>query len=112
MRCWSAWRSPPPRSVSTIAFRCHRDLPLPGRTRQLNCVCDKTAENAFATTESICHRVRRWRSGTQARRWATMALLKAERGFTAVATPATMALLADALQHCLAVRDSELGAAD
>ncbi len=41
-----------------------------------------------------------------------MALLKAERGFTAVATPATMALLADALQHCLAVRDSELGAAD
>jgi len=71
-------------------------------------------ENAFATTESICHRVCRWRSGSQARRWATMALLKAERGFAPVTSPAAMAALAAAVAHCVAERAQaqELAAAD
>jgi putative transposase len=54
-------------------------------------------ENAFATTESICHRVCRWRNGAQAQRWATMALLRAEQGFHPVATAAAMAVLARAI---------------
>lgn len=54
-------------------------------------------ENAFSTTESICHRVCRWRNGTQATRWATMALLRAEQGFRPVASPEAMAVLARAL---------------
>ena len=58
-------------------------------------------ENAFSTTESICHRVCRWRTGAQAMRWATMALLKAERGFAPVASPAQMAVLAEALADCV-----------
>ncbi len=48
-------------------------------------------ENAFSTTESICHRVCRWRGGTQARRWATMALLRAEEGLRPIASPEAMA---------------------
>ena len=53
--------------------------------------------SAFATTEAICHRVRRWRNGAQAKRWATMALLRAERGFHPVASAEAMALLAKAI---------------
>jgi hypothetical protein len=61
-------------------------------------------ENAFATTESICHRVRRWRNAAQAQRWATMALLKAEHGFKPVASPEAMAELAKSLEHQLRER--------
>ena len=61
-------------------------------------------ENAFATTESICHRVRRWRTAAQAKRWATMVLLKAESGFNAVAPPQTMAALAACLERHLGRR--------
>lgn|GEM_PF-5437096 len=53
--------------------------------------CVRIIENAFATTESICHRVRRWRNAAQARRCASMALLKAERGFGVAASPEAMA---------------------
>ena len=56
-------------------------------------------ENAFATTESICHRVRRWRNAAQAKRWARMALLKAERGFHPAAPPEVMARLVEALDR-------------
>jgi len=56
-------------------------------------------ENAFLTTESICHRVRRWRNAAQAKRWARMALLKAERGFHPAAPPEVMARLVEALDH-------------
>jgi fructosamine-3-kinase len=61
-------------------------------------------ENAFATTESICHRVRRWRNAAQAKRWATMALLQAERGFGVVASPEAMAELAKSLERHLRQR--------
>lgn len=54
-------------------------------------------ESAFSTTESICGRVCRWRNGAQARRWATMALLRAERRFRPVASPEAMAALARAI---------------
>ena len=56
-------------------------------------------ENAFATTESICHRVRRWRNAAQAKRWARMALRKAERGFHPAAPPEVMARLVEALDR-------------
>ena len=56
-------------------------------------------ENAFATTESICHCVRRWRNAAQAKRSATMALLKAERGFHPAAPPEVMARLVEALDR-------------
>ena len=65
-------------------------------------------ENAFATTESICHRVRRWRNAAQAKRWATMALLKAERGFGRAASPEAMAELAKSLERHLRERAQEL----
>lgn len=58
-------------------------------------------ENAFSTTDSICHRVCRWRNGAQAVRWATMALTEAERGFNRVASPEEMAVLARAIERCL-----------
>ena len=61
-------------------------------------------ENAFATTESICHRVRRWRNAAQAKRWASMALLKAERGFKPIASAETMAELAKSLERHLRQR--------
>jgi len=61
-------------------------------------------ENAFATRESICHRVRRWRNAAQAKRWATIALLKAERGFGVVASPEAMAELAKSLERHLRQR--------
>jgi len=61
-------------------------------------------ENALATTESICHRVCRWRNGAQAVRWATMALLEAENGFGRVASPEAMAALAEAIAKELQAR--------
>ena len=64
-------------------------------------------ENAFSTTESICHRVCRWRGGTQARRWATMALLRAEEGFRPIASPEAMAHLAAALASVLERRAAD-----
>ncbi len=54
-------------------------------------------ESALARTESICHRVCRWRNGAQAVRWATMALLEAEQGFGRVASPEAMASLSAAI---------------
>ena len=68
----------------------------------------KEIENAYATTESICHRVRRWRNAAQAKRWATMALLKAERGFGRAASPEAMAELAKSLERHLRERAREL----
>ncbi len=65
-------------------------------------------EKAYATTESICHRVRRWRNAAQAKRWATMALLQAERGFGRVASPEAMAELAKSLERRLRDADPEL----
>jgi hypothetical protein len=61
-------------------------------------------ESAFATTECICGRVRRWRNAAQAKRWATMALLKAERGFGVVAPEEAMAELAKSLERQLRER--------
>jgi hypothetical protein len=65
-------------------------------------------ESAFATTESICHRVRRWRNAAQAKRWATMALLKAERGFGRAASPEAMAELAKSLERHIRERATDL----
>ena len=68
-------------------------------------------ENALSTTASICHRVCRWRNGAQALRWASMALLAAERGFKPVASPAIMAELERALDQALAARLAQQSAA-
>lgn len=68
-------------------------------------------ENALSTTASICHRVCRWRNGAQALRWASMALLAAERGFQPVASPAIMAELERALDQALAARLAQQSAA-
>lgn len=56
-------------------------------------------ENAYATTEATCRRVKRWRDPGQAKRWALMALLKAAQGFRRAAKPAVMAQLAAALDR-------------
>jgi putative transposase len=58
-------------------------------------------ESVFSTTGSLCRRVCRWRSGTQAIRWATMALVQAETGFGRAASPEAMAVLARAIAERL-----------
>lgn len=58
-------------------------------------------ESVFSTTGSLCRRVCRWRSGTQAIRWATMALVQAEKGFGRAASPEAMAVLTRAIAERL-----------
>lgn len=67
-------------------------------------------ESAFSSTEAVCHRVCRWRNGAQARRWATMALLRAEQGFQPVASPEAMTTLAQAIAADLQRRAGPLAA--
>lgn len=68
-------------------------------------------ESIFSVYEQMAHRVKNWQHGNMVLRWVAVALLKAEKSFQRMGTPAELEQLADALRrHAERVRIHESAA--
>lgn len=76
---------------------CQR-LQLPERLRR-SLRNTNIIESIFARHEEVAHRVKRWRHGFQALRWAAASLLRAEKSLRALPAAAELPRLAAALEQ-------------